>query len=242
MQNSPLKGLSYLSDGFALMLKPGLRRFVFIPVLINTTLFSLLIYFGASEFSALVDRLLPGWLEWLRWILWPLFALSVLLISFYLFTIVANFIGAPFNGLLAEAVENRLTNKPLPAGMSWGTLLKNLPGTLWIEVRKILFFLKWALPIGILFFIPGINLIAPFIWLLFSAWMISLEYTDYPMGNHGIVFVQQRKILRQKRFTALGFGLGALGATMIPIVNFFVMPAAVCGATKMWVELWPDYD
>jgi CysZ protein len=33
----------------------------------------------------------------------------------------------------------------------------------------------------------------------------------------------------------MGFGGATLVGTMIPIVNFIVMPAAVAGATALWV-------
>jgi CysZ protein len=35
---------------------------------------------------------------------------------------------------------------------------------------------------------------------------------------------------------ALGFGTAAMGFTMIPIINLVVMPAAVAGASKLWVK------
>ena len=87
-----------------------------------------------------------------------------------------------------------------------------------------------------LFFIPGINLAAPFLWFMFSAWMLSLEYLDYPMGNHGLLFSDQRPIINQRRFMSLGFGGAVNVAVMIPVANFIIMPAAVAGATALWVE------
>ena len=44
--------------------------------------------------------------------------------------------------------------------------------------------------------------------------------------------------LREKRLLALGFGAATLLMTLIPFVNFLVMPAAVAGATAMWVHEW----
>jgi len=38
----------------------------------------------------------------------------------------------------------------------------------------------------LLFIIPVINIAAPILWLLFSAWYMTLEYTDYPMANSGL--------------------------------------------------------
>jgi hypothetical protein len=40
--------------------------------------------------------------------------------------------------------------------------------------------------------------------------------------------------------TSLGFGSGVMLGTMIPIVNFIIMPVAVCGATVYWVEQLSD--
>ena len=48
---------------------------------------------------------LGAWLDWLRYLLWPLFVLTAVLLVFYTFSLLTNLIAAPFNGLLAEAVE-----------------------------------------------------------------------------------------------------------------------------------------
>ena len=56
------------------------------------------------------------------------------------------------------------------------------------------------------------------------------------MGNHGLRADEQKLCLRKKRLMSLGFGGAVSVATMIPVLNFLVMPAAVAGATAMWVE------
>jgi CysZ protein len=66
--------------------------------------------------------------------------------------------------------------------------------------------------------------------------MLAFEYSDYPMGNHGLRLRAIRGRLRRRRALALGFGATAAGMTMIPVLNFVVMPSAVAGATAMWVE------
>lgn len=76
----------------------------------------------------------------------------------------------------------------------------------------------------------------PILWMIFTAWMLALEYTSFPMGNHGLLFSQQRDRLRKKRLTVLGFGGATLLMTLIPVVNFLAMPVAVAGATALWVE------
>ena len=63
-----------------------------------------------------------------------------------------------------------------------------------------------------------------------------MEYHDYPMGNHQLKFPEQRDKLKNQRGLTLGFGLATLAVTMIPIVNFIVIPAAVSGATALYLE------
>lgn len=238
-----LTGAAALLKGVRLMMQPGLRRFVVIPVAINVLVFGLSLWVLTAQFSALVTEwvaALPGWLEWLEWLFWLVFGIAALLLVFYTFSIVANLIAAPFNGLLAEAVENHLTGQPLPGGGSLIDALKEAPVALFDELRKLGYFALRAIPLLILFWIPLLNLAAPLLWLLLSAWMMMIEYGDYPMGNHGLRFADQRQRLRQHKLLGFGFGGATLFATMIPLVNFLVMPAAVAGATALWLEQLKD--
>ncbi|MBF0255608.1 MAG: sulfate transporter CysZ [Gammaproteobacteria bacterium] len=231
--NHGISGFGYVFEGLKLVLRPELRRFVLIPFLINLLVFSGLIWLGLSQFAGFMDWLLPAdaWYSFLRWLLWPLFALTALLVVFFSFTALANFIAAPFNALLAERVEAHLSGLPLPPQPAfWKSLLPALAG----ELHKLIYFLLLALPLLLLFLIPLLNLAAPLLWFLFSAWMLALQYVDYPMGNHGIGFAQQRQQLKRQRLAALGFGSGVTLLMMIPLLNFLAMPAAVAGATALW--------
>ena len=229
---APLHGAAYLWRGFKLITQNGLRRYVIMPLMINMVLFGGAIWYGADEFASFIDGLLPAWLDWLQWLLWPLFAAAVLIASFYTFTLIANFIASPFNSLLAARLEQRLAATQVTAMANQFSMLESLAH----EMKKFLFLVGWAIPLAVLFLIPGLNLLAPFAWLLFSAWMLTLEYCDYPMGNHGIPFRDQRRLLRKHGLLNLGFGTATLVATSIPIVNLFAMPAAVAGATALWLE------
>lgn len=235
-----LSGSRYFLDGFRLIGLPGLRRYVVMPLVLNILIFLGLIWFAADEFGDLLNWLLaklPDWMDWLRWLLWPLFALLSALIMFYSFTLVANLIGAPFNGLLSARVEQHLTGKLPPEGARglWVEMAEAIVG----ELRKLGYFLIWALAAAgaslILMFIPVLNAGIPVLWFVIGAWFLALEYADYPLGNRSLSFPEQRVRLRARSGTALSFGAVATLATMVPILNFFVMPAAVAGATAWWV-------
>lgn len=235
MATQALVGASYLLRGLQLIHRPGLRAYAYIPLAINTLLFATLIWLGAAQFGALIEGLLPPWLDWLRWLLWPLFAITVAVVAFFIFSMLTNLIGAPFNGMLAEAVERQLTGQEINQSGTWRTLLREALPAIWMELKKIGYFALRAIPLLILFFIPGLNLVAPFLWFAFTAWVLALEYMDYPMANHGVTFPEQRQRLQQHRLLGFGFGGATLLATTIPLVNFLVMPSAVAGATALWV-------
>jgi CysZ protein len=234
------KGANYLLKGFSLINQQGIRAFAYIPMAINTLLFAFAIWLSTSKFDQWIHQMIPNWipewlLGWIMWIIWPLFALLLLVIIFFTFSIIANILAAPFNGPLAEAVEKKLLGKS-PQGLNWSELIKDAPSMIWNELRKLAYVIMWMIPLFIFSWVPVLNIIAPLLWLTFSSWMLAIDYHDYPMGNHLIKFPQQREILRNHRSLALGFGAATLGATMIPIINFIVIPAAVAGATALYIE------
>ena len=207
------------------------------PLVINICLLATVLYVAAARVDALSERVehwLPGWLDWLSWLLWPLFIFAALLLIFFGFSVLANLIAAPFNGLLANAVERYVTGRhPDTPQRSW---LAEVASSVAAEGRKLRYFLPRALGLGLLFLIPGVNLAAPFLWLFFCAWMMVLEYADYPMANHGLGFAEQRRMMTQQRSLALGFGAAVMLALMVPGLNCLVIPSAVAGATLMWLE------
>lgn len=245
MPVSATSGARYLLRGLRLIAQPGLRRFVLVPLLINVLVFSAAVWYGVVSFETFIAWMqskVPAWLQWLEWVLWPLFVLALLIVVFYTFTLVANLLAAPFNGLLAEKVELHLTGRPLNEGGGLKKVLIELAPTLIDELRKLLYILLWAVPFLLLFLIPGVNVAAPLLWFLYTAWMLAFEYSDYPMGNHGLRLRAIRGRLRRRRALALGFGATAAGMTMIHVLNFVVMPSAVAGATAMWVEAFAGDD
>jgi len=229
-----IKGFGYFIDGFSLVTRPGIRKFAVIPLLINIILFTAVIVYGAGAMNDFVNSL-SGWWQWLEWLLWPLFVLVTLTVVFFTFSIIANLIGAPFNGFLAEAVELHLLGGP--ASDQGGTrIFQEIIKALRSESAKFIYFLSRAIPLLILMLVPGLQIL----WVLFGAWMLALEYMDYPMGNHGYTFSDERDLLKKRRLLVLGFGSGAMLMTLIPFVNFIVMPVAVAGATSLWVNEYND--
>lgn len=233
-------GSSYFFQGFELIRTNGLKRFVFVPLFINLVLFATAFYFILDYIQYGVDYIIafiPDFLGWLKealiFLLWPIAVITVLLVFALIFGTLANWIAAPFNGLLSEKVERHLLQQDMG---NEGLLdaFKDIPRTVGREVSKLVYFFPRAIGFLILFFI--LPVIGQVIWFLFNAWMMAIQYCDYPFDNHKIGFQPMRNHLLEEKSKCFGFGIMVNLFSLIPIVNFIVMPVAICGATAMWTE------
>jgi CysZ protein len=240
---SRASSVEYLREGFRVLLHPELRFYVIIPLLINVAVFGGLFWWSLQLIGNLIQHAvnaLPEWLDWLSWVLWPLAVAMVLIIAMYTFSTLANLLAAPFNGLLAEKAEILFSGaSPNSKETFWGTC-KQLPRIFMKELHKLGFQIKWLIVLVIMIFIPGVNIFSPLAWFCFSAWMTALEYCDYPMDNHQYSFPQVRKQVATQRWPCFSFGALVTLGNMVPILNLLMMPAAVCGATLLWVERLKD--
>ncbi len=231
-------GFGYFFYGLEIAMMPKIRRFVLLPLLTNIILVGGALFYLFSHLNGWIEQLmgqLPGFLSWLSYIIWPLLALTILATFSYFFSTLANFIAAPFNGLLAEKVEERLTGQKINED-GFLSVIKDIPRVLAREWRKLLYLAPKALGLFILLLIPALGqTLGPILWFIFTAWILAIQYCDYPFDNHKVSFNDMRHNLKQKQSKAYGFGVLVSVFTTIPVLNLIVMPVAVCGATAMWV-------
>lgn len=232
-------GIHYFLLGWSLAFKPGIRRFVFFPLLANIVIMSALFYWLFSSIVPIIDvglYFLPSWLHWLGHLFTALLTLTLAILFCYFFSFIMNIIAAPFNGLLAEQVEAKLTGITVPNN-SWLSLITDLPRIFYRELQKLVNYLLWAIPLLLTYFIPIVGqTITPIIWFLFTAWWINIQYADYAFDNHKISFHNMKRLLRQDRVDNLLFGTLVGLFTLLPLLNLIIMPIAVCGSTAMWVD------
>ena len=233
-------GAGYFMQGFKLIRTPGLRRFVFIPLLVNLILFASAFYYLTGYISELIKSFelwLPEGLAWLTYFAEPLLYITALICFSFLFSTVANWLAAPFNGLLSEKLEQHLTGQSV-AGGGFADVIKDIPRTLSREWRKLVYYLPRA--IGFFLVLWIIPVFGQVIWFTFVAWMMAVQYCDYPFDNHKIGFIEMRDKLAEHKGKSFSFGLTVTVFAMIPIVNLVLMPVAICGATAMWVDYFKD--
>ena len=166
---SAVSGPSLILQGAKLLWHPSIRWLVLIPLLINILLFSALTAAAGQWLGGWLDSMVnavPDWLQWLVWIVWLLFSLLALVIYAFSFTLVANLIGSPFYGLIAERVI-------IMQGASSAAAESSVFRVAWQSFRRQLQLLAYFIPrtiaVGLLTllvsFVPLINLLAPVIAL-----------------------------------------------------------------------------
>lgn len=232
-------GVHYFKQGWTLISVPGIRRFVILPLAVNVLLMGGAFWWLFTKLGEWIPAMMskvPAWLSWLDYLIWPVAVLSVVLVFSYFFSTIANWIAAPFSGLLAEQLEARLTGKPLPDTGIWD-IMKDLPRIMKREWQKLAYYLPRAIVLFALYFIPVIGqTAAPVLWFFFSAWMVVIQYCDYPFDNHKVSFADMRRSLGSNKIDNMQFGSLVSLFTMIPVLNLVILPVAVCGATAMWCD------
>ncbi|MDG1080376.1 MAG: sulfate transporter CysZ [Porticoccaceae bacterium] len=247
MLSTPIASPAVIFEGLKLLGHTDIRWLVIIPTLLNLILFSAATWLAAAWVSDWLNWLIasvPDWLEWLVWIIWLMFVLLALVIYSFTFTVFANLIGSPFYGIIAErviALERGLTDKT-------PTSTKALLATAWGSFRRELQIIAYMLPrtLGIalltvmISFVPIINILAPLIAASWAAWSLALQYMDYPGDSDELSFTQVRQRAGKQRLLSLSFGLSALVAAAIPLVNLLLLPATVVGGTLLWCREYSE--
>jgi len=247
MLSTPIASPAVIFEGLKLLGHTDIRWLVIIPTLLNLILFSAATWLAAAWVSDWLNWLIasvPDWLEWLVWIIWLMFVLLALVIYSFTFTVFANLIGSPFYGIIAErviALERGVTDKT-------PTSTRALLATAWGSFRRELQIIAYMLPrtLGIalltvmISFVPIINIFAPLIAASWAAWSLALQYMDYPGDSDELSFTQVRQRAGKQRLLSLSFGLSALVAAAIPLVNLLLLPATVVGGTLLWCREYSE--
>lgn len=224
-----------------MVLRPGLRRYVILPIMINIILFTSAFVLLYEQLDDWLHNLLPYQLTWLTWLIMPLLFLALSLGVFYSFGLIANLIGSPFSSQLAQTIELQLGGHPPSANANLkGTLRSTFIG-LMTQLSALLYQLIRLVPLMLLFWVPGINLIATLVLIGFSTWMLALAYMATPMGNHDMAFREVRDICGQHKALVFGLGTGLLLLTWIPGLNLLVLSAGTAAATTLWVDRLAPY-
>lgn len=166
----------------------------------------------------------------LSWVVWLLSAVLALAIGAVSFAALGSVAAAPWLDELVRRTE-RLTGKEVDAqDISWWQQVMN---SLANSIRPLSGLLVWGAVALVLLFIPLIGQVAAtIIWGYASICFLNYEFMDPVASRRGWDFKRRKQELGRRRFFYLGFGGMALGLMLVPVLNLFVLPAAVVGFSR----------
>ena len=166
-----------------------------------------------------------GWLYWVYMhILKYLIDLIVLGVMVYTFIVFVNILGIPFYDRIAAGME-KIYGCARPEDPSGGLISG---GILMVreEVKKTLLIL--FLP-PLLLFIPVVGTAAAFVLApVFTAW----DYADYALSRDHVLLRERLRVVWRCKAHLLGFGAPLL----VPFVGLLLLPFAILGATRLYLE------
>ena len=236
------RGLHDLGRGFEFVKRhPSLWRWVVAPSLITL----LLLVAAVAGVAALTEPLvgwvtshLPSWLETIAGvILTILVVIGLSLAALLVFVSVAGMIAGPFNELLSEAVEARLTGKPA-APFSLAAFLRGAVLGIAHGLRRLATALVGVLLLFVLGFIPVIGTIAAAaigLWLAGRGAAYDAYYAV--LSRRELPYRDKLAYLDRHRGRTLGLGLAVTGMLLVPGLNLLALGLGAAGATLATHEL-----
>ena len=147
--------------------------------------------------------------------------------------LVSGIVAAPFNGRLAEILDERITGLRAPP-FAIGRVLRDVGRVIVIETT---FFVVNALLVIVSLFAPVVSPVTGALGLAFGSLYFGVSYLETPQATRGRSLRERVRLVGQHPWEILGFGTGVGLFLFVPVVNLLFMPAAVAGGVLLHASL-----
>ncbi|WP_452225550.1 EI24 domain-containing protein [Lacinutrix chionoecetis] len=236
-----LKGIKAYTGTFALISKLKLWKYFFVPIIISIVT-ATIIGFTAYGLSDNIGRFIAKiWIwDWGKQTFTSfssiIGAIAILAIGLILYKHIIMALSAPFMSPVSEKIESHLTGKHKHEHR-----ITSFKEQLWrgirINVRNLIKELLISIPLLLLKFIPGVNIISTILLFLTQAYYAGFGNIDYTLERH-FKYRESVQFVKKHRGLAIGNGIVFMLFLLIPIIGIIiVLPLSVTAATTKTVEL-----
>ncbi len=226
-------GFQGFFSGFAAIRKhPSLLKYILIPIFISMVFMALGLYFSME--------ILPGWIKeylpqgdgiLMRSVYWISVVFSAVT-SFLLVTlnsfILANILNIPMNTRLCEKFLKKEFDWQAPS-KNMREYVKTFVYFLLIGIVKTLLIFILGILAFVLSFLPFLSLIAAAMGML----ILAFDCSDITFEIKEMGLKQRWQFFSRFKLEFLGFALGIGLFSLIPGLNFILLPFIVLGASQM---------
>jgi len=224
-----------------LMANPRLWGWVIAPALVTLVLLVAAIFGVLSVAGPLVDWV-TGWMPdavqgWISGLVWVLVVVALGFGAILIFAQVAGVVAGPFNELLSEAVEARLTGvaaaRFAPGSFARDAMLGVLHG-----LRRLVVFVLGALGLFAIALVPVVGtLVAAAIGFWLAARGAAYDCYDAVLARRGLSYEVKLAYLARHRRRTFSLGATVAGMMLVPGLNLVALGLGAAGATLAAHEL-----
>lgn len=220
---------------------PRLWGWVIAPAIVTLVVLIALVA-GVAHFVDPVVEWATGWLpDFLRGLasalVWLVVIVGLGAGALFVFMAIAGIVAGPFNELLSEQVEARLTGVP-PPRFSMAALLRGFAVGLVHGLRRLVVALLAFLLVFALGFIPVIGTIGGLaLGFYLSARGAAYDCYDAVLARRDLPYRDKLAFLARHRRRTLGLGAGVTAMLFVPVVNLVALGLGTAGATLAAREL-----
>ncbi|HEU4731959.1 MAG TPA: EI24 domain-containing protein [Kofleriaceae bacterium] len=230
------RGVRDVQRGFGVLrAHPALWKWVIAPALASAALLGGLILAALHFSDALVGWVvlhLPGWLAHVASSLLTTMILIGLLVGVWLvFMPLAGLVAGPFNEMLSEHVEARLTGQP-PSPFSLGEFTHGLLLGIVHSIRRLIAMLVGIAVVFAVGFVPVVGTVAAVViavWL--AATSTAYDCYDAVLARRMLGYRTKLAYLAHHRARSLGLGAAVAGMLLVPVLNLVALGIGAAGAT-----------
>lgn len=235
------QGFFFLFKGLLLLLAmPQLRRWTYLPFIINFILFVLgiglgLVYLPSMVTSAMAlistDPTSPL-ITAAYYLAFALIWISFVILWTYVFFLVAGAVASPFNSVLAERalISLGLLSENASQTKGWlGTFFRSIP----TAAAKLLFSLLLGALILLMSFIPVLFFCSSFLALL----ILAIDILDHSFEIYEMKFYERVRFVRTIFPELLGMTAALALTLVVPGLIILIMPIAVVGGAAVLKSL-----
>jgi len=221
-----------------LLVEPALRAILWRMLALLAGLM-LVLSIGVYELAQhLAERFIPtgdAWyvpvLAWLSWLFSLILALAVGLVSYVM---LGSVVASPWLDALCARVEKGAVTASRQRW--WQVVLASLGNA----VMPLLGFVPYAALSLLLLLVPVYGaVLASIVWGYAGIRLLAYEFMDAPASRRGLGWSQRKRQMDQNRWFFLGFAGLASALLLVPLLNLLVLPAAVVGLSRFWLQSPP---
>lgn len=230
------RGLGDVGRGFRFLNQhPRLWGWVMAPAAVTLVLLAGMIVLVLRIADSLVGRVtswLPDAIAGVGgWVVWAIVLAALIVAGLVVFVSVAGIVAGPFNEMLSEAVEEKVTGTSGPP-FSFATFVASLVRGIGHGIKRVVVAVLGAIVLFAIGFVPVIGTIAALVLgAYFTARGAAYDCYDAILSRRDMPYDAKTSYLAANRGRTLGLGLAVAGMLVVPFANLLALGVGATGAT-----------